>query len=308
MARPLKVGVQLPEVEREVRWPELRAMATLAEDVGFDSLWVGDHLLYRTPDGTPRGPWEAWSSLAALAAVTSRIELGPLVAATSFHAPAMIAKKAATIEDISGGRLILGLGAGWNEAEYRAFGFPFDHRVSRFEEAFTIIRTLLREGAIDFDGRYYQARDAALEPRGPRPGGPPLMVGSIGARMLAITAPHVELWNAWYDWFENRPDGLEPLIGQLAAAETAAGRPVGSIGRTAAVYVQLPQGRGRVRMTSDAPPVRALSGDAEAMARELAAFATAGIGHLQLVVDPITEASIAALAPVLERLDSPGSA
>ena len=306
MARPLKVGVQLPEVERDVHWPELRAMATLAEDVGFDSLWVGDHLLYRAPDGTPRGPWEAWSSLAALAAVTSRIELGPLVAATSFHAPAMIAKKAATIEDISAGRLILGLGAGWNETEYRAFGFPFHHRVSRFEEAFTIIRTLLRDGEIDFDGRFYQARDAALEPRGPRPGGPPLMVGSIGARMLEITAPHVDLWNAWYDWFENRPSGLVPLVEQVASAEVAAGRPAGSIGRTAAVFVQLPDGRGRVRMTSDAPPVTTISGDAETMARALAAFADVGIGHLQLVVDPITEPSIAALAPVLERLDALG--
>ena len=201
----MKIGVQLPEVERDVRWAEVRAMALLAEDVGFDSLWVGDHLLYRTPEGTPRGPWEAWSQLAALAAATTRVELGPLVAATSFHAPAMIAKKAATIDEISGGRLILGLGAGWHETEYRAFGFPFDHRVSRFEEAFTIIRTLLREGEIDFDGRFYQARDCALRPRGPRAAGPPIMVGSIGERMLAITAPHVDLWNAWYDWFDNSP-------------------------------------------------------------------------------------------------------
>src|SRR5436189_5222938 len=143
MSRPLRVGIQLPEVEREVRWPELRSMARAAEQAGFDSLWVGDHLLYRDDERPPRGPWEAWSVLAALAAVTSRIQLGPLVASTSFHNPAMLAKKAATIDEISGGRLTLGLGAGWNETEYRAFGFPFDRRVSRFEEAFTIIRTLL---------------------------------------------------------------------------------------------------------------------------------------------------------------------
>src|SRR6185503_1777113 len=147
--RPLKVGVQLPEVEREVRWPELRDMARAAEDVGFDSIWVGDHLLYVDPDLPPRGPWEAWSVLAALAGITERVELGPLVASVSFHNPAMLAKKAATIDEISGGRLILGLGAGWNEAEYRAFGFPFDHRVDRFEEAFAIIRGLLREGRVD---------------------------------------------------------------------------------------------------------------------------------------------------------------
>ncbi|HET7141824.1 MAG TPA: LLM class flavin-dependent oxidoreductase, partial [Candidatus Limnocylindria bacterium] len=142
MPRPLKIGVQLPEVEYVVRWPELRAMALTAERIGLDSVWVGDHLLYRWPDAEPRGPWEAWSTLAALAAVTERVELGPLVAATSFHNPGMLAKMAATIDEISGGRLILGLGAGWNETEYRAFGVPYDHRVSRFEEAFAIIRGL----------------------------------------------------------------------------------------------------------------------------------------------------------------------
>ena len=170
--RPLKVGIQLPEVEREVRWPEYLALARRSEELGYDSIWVGDHLLYRGPGDTqPRGPWECWSMLAALAAAgAGRIELGPLVASTSFHAPAMLAKKAATVDEISGGRLILGLGAGWNETEYRAFGFPFDHRVSRFEEAFTIIRTLLREGAIDFEGEYYTVRDCELRPRSSRPG------------------------------------------------------------------------------------------------------------------------------------------
>ncbi|HEV2006435.1 MAG TPA: LLM class flavin-dependent oxidoreductase, partial [Candidatus Limnocylindrales bacterium] len=157
-ARPLRVGVQLPEVEREVRWPEYVEMAKRAEAVGFDSFWLGDHLLYRYDDGSTRGPWEMWTMLAALAASTSRIRLGSLVASTAFHAPAMLAKLAATVDEISGGRLILGLGAGWNEPEFRAFGFPFDHRIDRFEEAFTIVRTLLCEGAIDFDGRYFQAR------------------------------------------------------------------------------------------------------------------------------------------------------
>jgi len=298
----LKVGVQLPEIEWEARWADLLAMARRAEDVGFDSLWVGDHLLYRKPDGA-RGPWEAWSTLAALAAVTTRIELGPLVAATSFHAPAMLAKKAAMVDEISGGRLILGLGAGWNEVEYRAFGFPFDHRVSRFEEAFTIIRTLLREGSIDFAGQFYQARDCELVPRGPRVGGPPLMVGSIGERMLAITAPHVDAWNAWYDWFGNSPAGLVPLNAAVDAAAEAAGRAPAELARTAAVYVQLPGGRGRVQGDRQRDPAPAISGSAAEIARSLAAFADVGISHVQLVLDPITKASIAALAPVLEILD-----
>ncbi len=182
--RPLKVGVQLPEVERRVDWPELVAMARRAEDAGFDSLWLGDHLLYDLPGGLTRGPWEAWTSLAAVAAVTERVELGPFVASTSFHSPAMLAKMAATVDGISGGRLLLGLGAGWNAREYAAFGFPFDARVSRFEEAFTIIRELVREGRSDFHGRYHDVTDCVLDPPPTRPGGPPLMIGSTGPRML----------------------------------------------------------------------------------------------------------------------------
>src|SRR6476620_1329169 len=106
--RPLGVGIQLPEVEREVRWPELRAIARLAEAAGFDSIWVGDHLLYRYAGGESRGPWEAWTTLAALAEATDRVALGPLVAASAFHAPFMLAKQAATVDEVSGGRLVLG--------------------------------------------------------------------------------------------------------------------------------------------------------------------------------------------------------
>ena len=203
--RPLKVGIQLPEVEREVRWPELLDMTRAIEDLGFDSVWVGEHLLYRWEDRPARGPWEAWTLLAAIAASTSRIELGPLVACTNFHNPALLAKQAVTIDELSGGRFVLGLGAGWNETEFRAYGYPYDHRIDRFEEAFTIIRTLLREGAIDFDGRWYQARDCELLPRGPRPAGPPLMIGSNGPRMLRATMAHADAWNSWYNDLGNRP-------------------------------------------------------------------------------------------------------
>jgi alkanesulfonate monooxygenase SsuD/methylene tetrahydromethanopterin reductase-like flavin-dependent oxidoreductase (luciferase family) len=165
----MKIGVQLPEVEWEVPFPELIAMAQTAEEVGFNSIWYGDHLIYDLPMG-PRGPWEAWTTLAALAASTTTIELGPLVASTSFHAPAMLAKQAATVDAISQGRLTVGLGAGWNRREYDAFGFAYDRRVSRFAEAFTIIRTLLREGEIDFDGDFYNLERCVLHPRSPRAG------------------------------------------------------------------------------------------------------------------------------------------
>ena len=183
--------------------------------------------------------------LAGLAAVTTRVELGPLVACTNFHNPALLAKQAATIDEISGGRFVLGLGAGWNRTEFDAFGYPFDHRIDRFEEAFTIIRTLLRDGAIDFDGRYYQARDCELRPRGPRPQGPPLMIGSVGPRMLEITMPHADSWNVWFVDTDNSPAGVGPLRDLVDDACRRAGRDPGDVERTVAVQVRMPGGTGR---------------------------------------------------------------
>ena len=301
--RPLKIGVQLPEVERQVRWPELLDMTRAIEDLGYDSVWLGEHLLYRWPDRPSRGPWEAWSMLAAIAAVTDRIEFGPLVACTAFHNPAVLAKQASTIDEISGGRLILGLGAGWNETEFRAFGIPFDHRVDRFEEAFTIIRTLLQDGSIDFDGRFYQARDAELLPRGPRPTGPPLMIGSNGPRMLRIAAPHVQAWNSWFADIGNAPEGVAALRDVVDAACRDVGRDPAAIERTVAVLVKLPGGTGRVQGSyAEAQPVP-LEGSPNAMAEVLRAYARAGIAHVQLVIDPITRGSIEAFAPVLAELE-----
>lgn len=306
MTRPLKVGVQLPEVERVVRWPELREMILTAEGIGLDSVWVGDHLLYRDDGLPPRGPWEAWSTLAAIAALTERVEIGPLVAATSFHNPAMLAKKAATVDEVSGGRLILGLGAGWNEAEYRAYGFPFDHRVSRFEEAFTIIRMLLATGRCDFHGTYHDLDDAELLPRGPRPDGPPLMVGSMGERMLGITLPHVRAWNAWFTWFGNTVDGYRELHQRIDEACRTAGRNPEDVERTVALFVGFPGAQGRQLGDLKGPEVEHLPGDPAALAGILRDFAAAGVAHVQLVLDPITVDTIAALGPMVALLDGHG--
>jgi probable F420-dependent oxidoreductase len=303
MPRPCRIGVQLPEIERRVDWPELLSMARTAEAVGFDSLWLGDHLLYDLPDGGRRGPWEVWTSLAAIAAVTTRVELGPLVASTGFHAPAMLAKQAATVDAISGGRLVLGLGAGWNEREYRAFGFPYDHRVSRFEEAFTIIRTLLREGRTDFDGTYYRVEDCVLDPGPARPGGPPLMLGSVGPRMMRIGLPHADAWNVWWSDYGNSPEGFAAVRERVDEAAAAAGRAPGAVAATAAVLIQLPGGSGRLMGDTYNAPVRPVQGSPADIAGHLSAMAAAGAGHLQLVLDPITEATIEVLAETLAELD-----
>jgi alkanesulfonate monooxygenase SsuD/methylene tetrahydromethanopterin reductase-like flavin-dependent oxidoreductase (luciferase family) len=300
----MKVGVQLPEVEWEVPFPELIAMARLAETVGFDSVWLGDHLLYDLAVG-PRGPWEVWTSLAAVAASTTTIELGPLVACTGFHAPAMLAKMAATVDAISGGRLILGLGAGWNVPDYRAFGFPYDNRVSRFEEAFTIIRTLLKTGECDFAGRYYKIEGGLLFPRPVYEGGIPLMLGSRGPKMLAAALPHVEMWNGWYEDWDNNLTSLTRLLAEIDAACETAGRDPKTLVRTICPLVRMTGGRGRISdfpgQSGDSPFDGA---DPVALAHELNAYAELGIGHVQLVIDPITAGSIAELKTVLDLLDA----
>lgn len=291
---PCRVGVQLPEVERSVPWPEMVAMARAAEHAGFDSIWLGDHLLYDLPNGEVRGPWEVWTALAALACVTERVELGPLVASTSFHTPAMLAKLAATVDAISGGRLILGLGAGWNQREYTAFGFPYDKRISRFEEAFTIIRELLRTGRSDFRGAFYDVVDCVLDPRPVRPGGPPLMLGSVSPRMMRIGLPHVAAWNVWWSDYGNDAEEFAAVRTRVERAAEQSGRAPGEVEATAAVLVQLPDGVGRLMgETYNDRTVRAVL--VSALAEHLRAMADAGAGHVQLVLDPITVKSIEAV-------------
>ena len=299
MARPLRVGLQLPEVEREVRWPEYVAMARAAEEVGFDSVWVGDHLLYRG-DGRPeRGPWEAWTMLSGLAAVTERVTLGPLVASAAFHAPAMLAKQAATVDEISEGRLALGIGAGWNEAEFRAFGFPYDARVDRFEEAFDIVRRLLGGERVTFHGRYHHVEDVVLLPEPARR--PALMLGSTGERMLGIALPHVNAWNTWFDLYGNTPEGFAAESAKVTRVAERIGRDPVEIERSACVLVVLDRAAGERAIPDDCPP---LEGSAERIADGLRAMAEAGADEAILVVSPITDRSIRDLGATLAALDA----
>ena len=278
----MRIGVQLPEVERVVRRDELAAMARAAEQGGFDSVWVGDHLLYRA-DGRPeRGPWDCWSTLAWLAGITGRVELGPLVACTAFHPPGILARQAAAVDELSGGRLVVALGAGWNREEFNAFGLAFDRHVSRFEEAFTIVRRLLAGERVTFEGRYHAVRHAVLLPPPQRT--PKLMIGANRPRMLSIALPHVDAWNTWFTHYGNTAEGFADHNATISEAAERAGRDPAEIERSACVLVEVEAAGERPRDVA-AVPVAVLRD-------HLRALDDAGADEAILVLDPITEASI----------------
>lgn len=290
----LQIGVQLPEVERVVRWPEYVAMARAAEEVGFDSVWLGDHLLYRDDGREERGPWDAWTLLAGLVAVTERVQLGPLVGCTAFAAPGLLARRAAALQEISSGRFVMALGAGWNEAEFRAFGLPFDARASRFIESFDIVRRLLVGERVSFSGDHTATHDAVVLPM------PdvrvPLTVGSTGERVLRATLPYVDRWNVWFEWFGNTPDGFARENDRISALCLGVGREPADVLRSAALYVGV---GGEASDRPHAAAVAPISGAAESIAARLREFADAGLDEAILVLNPITEASIRRLGDVI---------
>jgi len=313
-SRTLKIGLMLPQAEGMrgpgVRgWSQVSEMARVAEDVGFDSLWLVDHLLYKLDgEDDARGVWEVWSLLSAIAAVTNRVELGTLVLAMGWRNPALLAKMADTVEEISNGRLILGLGSGYHKHEYDAFGFPFDYKVSRFEEAIQILHGLLRSGAVDFEGKYHFARECELKPRGPRPQGPPILMGTVQPRMMACMAKYADLWNAYYDDTHNKVDGIRRLRPIVDEACTKEGRDPATLGRTVTALVadasadpwwdKLP-----TENWVEEGPLVPLAGAPEQIAKVLLEYESEGISHLQICLEPTTCESIAAFARVLEAVD-----
>jgi alkanesulfonate monooxygenase SsuD/methylene tetrahydromethanopterin reductase-like flavin-dependent oxidoreductase (luciferase family) len=321
--RPLHVGLILTTVEDRandtiLQWPQIAQLTRLAEEARFDSVWIPDHLIHE-PEGAPRyGIWECWSIVAALAAVTTRIEIGTWVLCTSFRNPALIAKMADTVDEISSGRLILGLGAGWHEPEYRAFGFPFDHRIGRFTEAMQVIHGLLHDGRFDFEGRFSSASDCELRPRGPRPNGPPLMIGTIagtplgdrmgiaptGTKVLDLVARYADLWNC--PWI-NDPDTIPPIRAMVDQACEASGRDPATLGRSNGLMIDIPgwQGHlGNAIVREGRAALGAVEGEPAAIAELLWRFAENGVDQVHIQLDPETPEGISWFAQVLEQIDS----
>jgi alkanesulfonate monooxygenase SsuD/methylene tetrahydromethanopterin reductase-like flavin-dependent oxidoreductase (luciferase family) len=292
----VRIGIVLPITDDEgpdgtaTAYPAIRADALAAEAGGLDSIWVFDHLLFRF-DGETSGLHECWTILAALAEATRRVELGTIVMCTAFRNPGLLAKMAATLDHVSGGRLILGIGAGWHDPEFEAFGYPTDHKVTRFEESLAVISGLIRDGRATMDGRFVTARDAVLLP----PARPdlPILVAAKGPRMLELTARHADAWNL--AWFGLPDEPLARVRGELMDACRRVGRDPATLGITVGVTVRYPASGepGTAEVGASSP---GLHGTPDEIADGLAAHAALGTDHLIAALEPCTVETVEAFA------------
>jgi alkanesulfonate monooxygenase SsuD/methylene tetrahydromethanopterin reductase-like flavin-dependent oxidoreductase (luciferase family) len=294
----VKVGVILPigtqeELGRPLSYPEIRDLALRAENGGLDSVWIPDHLIYRFPERPQAGVWEVWTITTGLAEATKRIELGTLVICTAFRNPAVLAKMAVTLDAVSGGRLILGLGAGWHEPEFTAFGFPFNHLVDRFEEALKVAVPLVREGKVDFTGRYISAPNCEMDP--PPTRNIPVLIASFKPRMLKLTAEYADCWNtAWIGHVE----ALAGRRAEMDAACAATGRDPSSLEITVGVNVGFPDLTELPESASNRE--KFIAGSVEEVAAGLRGYAEAGVGHVIAWLYPQNGEAIERLAAAVK--------
>jgi probable F420-dependent oxidoreductase len=298
----MKIGLMLPLGASETDgWTTLRAMALAAEEHGLDSVWGADHLIFRE-DGETEGIHECWTLLTAVAAITSRVEIGPLVLAMPFRNPALTAKMAVELDEISNGRLILGIGCGWHQPEFDAFGYPFDHRVSRFAEGLEIMMPMLRGEPVTFEGRYHRADDVLALPPPVRAGGPPVLIAGKQPRMLDLVARHAQQWNAAWYGDPGQADDLRTRLANLGRALEAADRDPSTLTTTAGIFVAFDG-------AEDDVPERAIRGSTEEIADALARYDELGISHLITHLFPRTPDAVARLgeaaALARERLSVP---
>ncbi|CAA9582573.1 MAG: hypothetical protein AVDCRST_MAG87-3546 [uncultured Thermomicrobiales bacterium] len=296
--RRASLGLMVPVSEKAAfgdtpRFTDIIEMCKVAADVGFEMVWFADHFTFGDAEKGFRGSWDAWTLMAAVAASVPNLQIGPMVACTAYRNPGVIVKMTEMIDEISEGRFILGLGAGWHKPEYDGFGIPFEPRVTRFEEAMKIIHPLLRSGRADFQGSFYQANDGLNIPRGPRAAGPPILIGSSGERMLRLLARYADAWNSgWHNDAASVTDKLK----RLDAACDAEGRARETVVRTAGLSIAMEGYTG-----SRPEPIE---GDLETKVKVMDDFRKLNFRHLICGLDPCTPASIKAFAPVIAAFDA----
>ncbi len=276
-------------------WKNVRAMAEAADQNGLDAVWLADHFFYKAPDGKMFGMHEAWTLLSAVAAVTTRVELGNLVLCASFRDPGLTAKMAATLDEVSGGRLVLGVGAGWHDPEYKAFGLPTDHRVGRFEEWLEIVARLVRGETVTFDGTYHQVREAVLDPAPPHR--IPILVAGHRPRMMRLTAEWADVWNT--AWYGAASEKVEDRLGTLRDAVKSAGKPEGAVAATVGVVVRDPD-----QAAVPDPEPTAIDGTVQELAEALTAYQKHGIDQLIVSPEPMTSRSVERLAEARQLMSN----
>ena len=242
----MRVGLALPQYdfsvprERPLRWETVVAAARRAEALGFSSLWLSDHLFSdlarRGGSRDPEACLAPLPALAALARLTSTVRLGLLVLNAPLRPPSVVAKALATLDVISGGRLVVGMGAGWYEPEFAAAGVPFERpgvRLRQLEEAITILRGMFGGGPFSFHGRYWTIEEAWCLPVPAQAGGPPIWVGALGDRLVELTARHADGWNLCWTW---TPEAYRERLAVLESACARAGRDPAEVTRSLGLY------------------------------------------------------------------------
>jgi alkanesulfonate monooxygenase SsuD/methylene tetrahydromethanopterin reductase-like flavin-dependent oxidoreductase (luciferase family) len=302
-SRPVGIGVILslcdtsPLGTARLGMADVLAQVQALEEGGFDSVWFPDHFLFRAPvldEGQEDGCWEAFVALGAIAHATKTMQIGTLVTCLQWRNPGIVARMAETLDELSNGRFVLGVGAGWHLPEFDAYGLPFDHRFGRFNDAFAIVEPLLRTGKATYKGEHFQATNAISIPQGPRAakGGIPILFGTHGDKMLELTAKYADAWNTcWHGTPDNAAEGLAKLL----AACAAVGRDPKTLTKTVGINVEL------TGMTGD--PGNAIRGTAEEIAAGMRAFVDAGYDHLIAGIDPCTPEAIAEFGAALKVFD-----
>ncbi len=314
----MKFGIVLPTwcdsaSSAPTRGSTLLERAQFAEEIGLDSVWLVDHFCYQpyldyqhmgleppaALEGVRRGAWECLTLCGALAAATQRIEIGTLVANTGYRNPALMARMADTIDEVSNGRFILGLGAGDMPSEHSAFGFPFERRVGRFEEALQIIRPMLSGESVTFSGEFYRTEEALLIPKGVRPGGPPIMIGVLkgGPRMRRLVAQFADLWNGWLAYGDSRPEVYPEVAQALDASCEKHDRDPATLLRHVTLGVCL---EGEAFPLAEAVPLRC---SASELAGHFDTYRTLGVEHVSVFPYPNDLATTEHIAEASRMLD-----
>jgi alkanesulfonate monooxygenase SsuD/methylene tetrahydromethanopterin reductase-like flavin-dependent oxidoreductase (luciferase family) len=314
----LRLGLILPTwTTTDLAWSEVLEVAHAAAEAGFDALYVSDHLLLPSnnaelkrragvdfpddPNIDLEGYLECFTTLAALAVAIPRLELGSFVASTGYRNAGLLAKMAASIDDISGGRLILGLGSGDSEGEHMTFGFPNAQRVGRFEEALQIIKRLFKQETVDFDSAHHQLRGMRLLPGVQRRGGPPILIGTLNPRerMRRIVAQYADIWNGWLGYTDASPESAATQLQIIDDACREHGRDVSTLIATTAVRAAMP-GSGY----TPRPDERPLAGAPKEMAETLRGHAKLGIAEVQVALTMGGPEGVRAFSAVIEELRS----